>query len=202
MENLYFNGNASRKPLGMLSIATVQNNRKFSNEFEEVSNTQVVSQRRESQYLINNPNAACEISSMLFMDSAWARLISVIELNMVETILSGRPKNAGLCSKSAGVIKYKLRRKEAARRLDTVHQIWFESKIFIWNTEKRFITTATGTKKSTIQQAFDSGEGIRNQANSDDYFTAIKNLEDLCISTNIKKENSLTGAALEEISKF
>jgi chromosome segregation protein len=126
MENVIFNGTQNRKPLGMSEVAmTLQNNRNMlPTEYTEVTVTRRLFRSGESHYLLNN--AQCRLRDIvdLFMDTGMgADSYSVIELKMVETILSGRPEERRhLIEEAAGVTKYKVRRKEAGRKLMQVQQ--------------------------------------------------------------------------------
>jgi chromosome segregation protein len=126
MENVIFNGTQTRKPLGMSEVAmTLQNNRNMlPTEYTEVTVTRRLFRSGESHYLLNN--AQCRLRDVvdLFMDTGMgADSYSVIELKMVENILSGRPEERRhLIEEAAGVTKYKARRKEASRKLMQVQQ--------------------------------------------------------------------------------
>jgi len=207
MENLIFNGNASRKPLGMAEVSlTVQNNKKILPiEFEEVVITRRLFRSGESQYLINN--AQCRLRDIinLFMDTGMgADSYSVIELKMVETILSGRAEERRrLLEEAAGVNKYKLRRKEAARRLDTVQSDLVRVKDIHLEIQKNVSSLQRQAQKTQrYNKLLTQLKELEIKQFEHDYFTAIQNLEDLCNQyQDIKKENSLQVAALEESSQ-
>lgn len=126
MENVIFNGTKARKPLNMAEVAlTIENNKNILPiEYSEVTITRRLFRNGDSQYLINN--AQCRLRDVidLFMDTGLGSdSYSVIELKMVEAILSGKPEERRhLFEEAAGVNKYKLRRKEAARKLLNVQQ--------------------------------------------------------------------------------
>ena len=126
MENVIFTGTQNRKPLGMSEVAmTLQNNRNMlPTEYTEVTVTRRLFRSGESNYLLNNSQCRLRDIVDLFMDTGMgADSYSVIELKMVETILSGRPEERRhLIEEAAGVTKYKVRRKEAGRKLMQVQQ--------------------------------------------------------------------------------
>ena len=126
MENVIFNGTQNRKPLGMAEITlTLQNNKNMlPTEYTEVNVTRRLFRSGESHYLLNNSQCRLRDIVDLFMDTGMgADSYSVIELKMVETILSGRPEERRhLIEEAAGVTKYKVRRKEANRKLMQVQQ--------------------------------------------------------------------------------
>jgi chromosome segregation protein len=124
MENVIFNGNRTRKPLGMSEVSlTIENNRGIlPTEYQEVTITRRLFRSGESEYLLNKTQCRLKDIVELFMDTGMgANAYSVIELKMIETILSDRTEERRkLFEEAAGVTKYKARRKEALRRLDQV----------------------------------------------------------------------------------
>ncbi len=122
MENVIFNGSKSIKPLGMAEVSlTVQNTKNvLPIEFSEVVITRRLFRSAESQYLLNN--APCRLKDIqdLFMDTGMGPdAYSIIELNMVETILNGKiDERRRILEEAAGVTKYKMRRKAAFRKLE------------------------------------------------------------------------------------
>ena len=126
MENVIFNGTRFRKPLGMAEVSlTIENTRGIlPTEYREVTITRRLFRSGESEYLLNK--AQCRLKDIieLFMDTGMgANAYSVIELKMIETILSDRTEERRkLFEEAAGVTKYKARRKEALRRLEQVAQ--------------------------------------------------------------------------------
>jgi len=124
MENVIFNGSRTRKPLGMSEVSLTIENTKgiLPTEYQEVTITRRLFRSGESEYLLNK--AQCRLRDIieLFMDTGMgANAYSVIELKMIETILSDRTEERRkLFEEAAGVTKYKARRREALRRLDEV----------------------------------------------------------------------------------
>lgn len=124
MEDVIFNGTKSRKPLGMAEVSlTIQNSRGIlPTDFSEVTITRRVYRSGEGEYLLNKTLCRLKDIRDLFMDTGMgADAYSVIELKMVETILSDRAEERRrLFEEAAGVTKYKHRRKETYRRLESV----------------------------------------------------------------------------------
>ncbi|KAA3620069.1 MAG: chromosome segregation protein SMC [Calditrichaeota bacterium] len=126
MQNVIFNGTRTQKPLGMAEVSlTIENTKNILPiEFSEVVITRRLFRSGESQYLLNN--AMCRLKDIidLFMDTGMgANAYSVIELSMVEKILSGRPEERRqIFEEAAGVTKYKIRRRSALRKLYATEQ--------------------------------------------------------------------------------
>ena len=122
MENVIFNGSKDRKPMGMAEVAlTLENNKGIlKTDFSEVVVSRRLYRSGESQYLINNTPVRLKDVLDLFMDTGLGpNSYSVIELKMVESILSeNKQERRQLFEEAAGVIKYKIRRKSALRKLE------------------------------------------------------------------------------------
>ncbi|MEX2191474.1 MAG: chromosome segregation protein SMC [Bacteroidota bacterium] len=124
MEDVIFNGTKSRKPVSMAEVSLTIENTKgiLPTEFSEVTITRRVYRSGESEYYLNKTLCRLKDIRDLFMDTGMGSdAYSVIELKMVETILSDKAdERRRLFEEAAGVTKYKHRRKEAHRRLESV----------------------------------------------------------------------------------
>ena len=122
MENLIFSGTRSLKPLGMAEVTlTIQNNKNILPiEYTEVEITRRLFRSGESEYLINRNPCRLKDITELFMDTGiGANAYSVMELGMVESILSERAdERRRLLEEAAGITKYKHQRKAALRKLE------------------------------------------------------------------------------------
>jgi chromosome segregation protein len=152
MEDVIFNGTKSRKPLNLAEVSVTIENSKgiLPSEYTEVTLTRRVYRSGESEYYINR--ALCRLKDIrdLFMDTGMGSdAYSVIELKMVESILSDNSdERRRLFEESAGVTKYKHRRKEAVRRLESV----------------RMDLTRLNDSVSTVQKAVNSLERQAHKA--------------------------------------
>lgn len=124
MENVIFNGTANRKPMGMAEVSLTIENTKgiLPTEYTDVTITRRIFRSGESEYLLNKNICRLKDITNLFMDTGiGANAYSVIELKMVETILSNKAEERRtMFEEAAGVNKYKLRRRLALRKLDEV----------------------------------------------------------------------------------
>ena len=124
MEDVIFNGTKNRKPLGMAEASLIIENNKgiLPSEYTQVTVGRRVYRSGESEYLLNK--VPCRLKDILdlFMDTGMgADAYSVIELKMIETILSDKTdERRRLFEEAAGVTKYKHRRKAAYRKLEAV----------------------------------------------------------------------------------
>lgn len=124
MENVIFNGTSLRKPMGMAEVSlTIHNNKGvLPTEYTDVTITRRIFRSGESEYLLNKNICRLKDITNLFMDTGiGANAYSVIELKMVETILSNKAEERRtMFEEAAGVNKYKVRRRLALRKLEEV----------------------------------------------------------------------------------
>lgn len=124
MENVIFNGTSTKKPMGMSEVSlTIQNTKGIlPTDYSEITITRRIFRSGESEYLLNKNICRLKDITNLFMDTGiGANAYSVIELKMVETILSNKADERRIMfEEAAGVNKYKLRRRLALRKLEEV----------------------------------------------------------------------------------
>lgn len=124
MENVIFNGTAQKKPMGMAEVSLTIHNTKgiLPTEYTDVTITRRIFRSGESEYLLNKNICRLKDITNLFMDTGiGANAYSVIELKMVETILSNKAEERrSMFEEAAGVKKYKHRRRLALRKLEEV----------------------------------------------------------------------------------
>lgn len=122
MNDVVFNGTASRKSLGMaeVSLTLLNNKGVLPTEYSDVTITRRLYRSGQSEYLLNNQSVRLKDIMNLFMDTGMgADAYSVIELKMVEEILSDKnQERRRLFEEAAGITRYKDRRKQTRRRLD------------------------------------------------------------------------------------
>ncbi|MCS7168993.1 MAG: chromosome segregation protein SMC [Candidatus Kapabacteria bacterium] len=126
LEQLIFSGSRSCKPLGMAEVTlTVENVAGvLPVEFTHVVVTRRIYRNGESQFQLNGTPCRLRDIQELFLDTGFAaHSYSVIELRMVEELLSGRPEERRrLIEEAAGIGKYKARQREAQRKLEQVQR--------------------------------------------------------------------------------
>lgn len=124
MENVIFNGSATRKPLGMAEVSiTFQNDKGvLPTQFSEVTITRKLFRDGKSEYYINNNQCRLKDISDLFIDTGIGHnSYSIIELKMIETLLNGSlEERRRLLEEAAGIAKYKQRKKETTKKLESV----------------------------------------------------------------------------------
>jgi chromosome segregation protein len=126
MESVIFNGSKHRKPLALAEVSLVIENSRgiLPLDYSEILLTRRLYRSGESEYLMNRQPCRLKDINDLFMDTGMGPgSYSVIELKMVEDLLSDRPEERRhLFEEAAGVTKYKHRRRAALRRLEETRQ--------------------------------------------------------------------------------
>ena len=122
MEEVIFNGASNVKPLGLCEVyLTIENNKGLLPiEYDEVEIGRRLYRSGESEYFINRNNCRLKDISNLFVDTGLTSdAYSVIELNMIEQILSNNDDSrVQMFEEAAGVNKYKAKRKSTLKKFD------------------------------------------------------------------------------------
>ena len=122
MEDVIFAGSSGRRPMGMAEVDLVFDNTDHSLpvDFDEVSLQRRVFRSGESEYIINGKNCRLKDVVALFADTGLGRgSLSIIGQNKIDEILNSRPEDRrSIFEEAAGIAKYRLRKKEALRKLD------------------------------------------------------------------------------------
>jgi len=121
MENVIFGGTNKRRPLSLAEISMTLHDTDglLPVEYEEVTITRRLFRSGKSEYLLNK--SVCRLRDLLDLlmgTGIGPDAYSIMELKMVEDVLSDNPEQLRrLLDESLGITRYKLRRKEALRRL-------------------------------------------------------------------------------------
>lgn len=152
MENVIFNGTSTKKPMGMAEVSLVIQNHKglLPSEYNEVVITRRIFRSGESEYLLNRNLCRLKDITSLFMDTGMgANAYSVIELKMVESILSNKAdERRGMFEEAAGVNKYKVRRRLSLKKLDEVRTDLNRVNDILSEVEKRVATLERQAKRA------------------------------------------------------
>jgi len=122
MESIIFGGAQSSRPLGMAEVSVHFDNSRniLPIDYSEVVVTRRLFRSGDSEYILNKKAVRLKDINDLLMDTGiGADAYSVIELKMVEDILSDKAEDRRkLLEEAAGVTKYKHRLRAAIRKLD------------------------------------------------------------------------------------
>ncbi len=130
MEEVIFNGSASKKPKGMaevtLVISGLNGGQNASNEdAQEISDLVFVTRRLyrsgDSEYILNKNQCRLKDIKDLFLDTGLeVKSYSILEQDKISEILNAKPQERRfLIEEVAGIMKYNVRKKEALAKLDS-----------------------------------------------------------------------------------
>ena len=122
MEDIIFSGTSKRRPLGVAEVTLVFDNRDHSLplDFDEVSITRRLYRSGDSDYQINKKNCRLKDILDLLADTGMGKgAMFLIGQNKIDEILNSRPEDRrSIFEEAAGIARFRMRKKEAARRLD------------------------------------------------------------------------------------
>lgn len=126
MEDVIFAGTENRKPLGCAEVSLTIDNSKneLPIDFSEIKITRRLYRSGESEYLINGTPSRLKDISELFMDTGIGiDGYSLISQGKIDEILSLKSEDRrNLFEEAAGIVKYKTRKLESERKLDSTKQ--------------------------------------------------------------------------------
>lgn len=126
MEDVIFAGTEHRKPLGFAEVSLCIDNsdNTLPVAYSEVTITRRIFRSGESEYLINK--GACRLKDIneLFMDTGLGKDgYSIIGQGRVDELLSNRSEDRRhIFEEASGIMKYKVRKQEAERKLELTKQ--------------------------------------------------------------------------------
>ena len=129
MMDVIFNGSAARKPSGMAEVVLVFDNprredatRALALDVDEVAVGRRLFRDGTSEYHLNNGSSRLKDIRELFLDTGvGADAYSVIEQGKVSAMLEANPAERRIIfEEAAGISKYKVKKKEAQRKLEKV----------------------------------------------------------------------------------
>lgn len=126
MNDVIFSGTNERKPLNIAEVELILDNSDayLDIDYEEVSVLRRISRTGDSTYMINQQECRLRDIIDLFMDSGLGKeSFSIISQGKVEAIFNSKPEERrGIFEEAAGVYKYKVRKRDAERRLDQTQE--------------------------------------------------------------------------------
>jgi len=126
MEDVIFSGSSSRRPVGMAEVSLLFDNASglFPLDYEEVVITRRVYRDGEGQYFINRTPCRLKDIQELFLDTGSGKEgFSIIGQGRIEEILNLKSDERRLLIEEvAGISKFRLRKREALRKLEDTRQ--------------------------------------------------------------------------------
>ncbi len=122
MEDIIFSGTSRRRALGVAEVTLVFDNRDhmLPLDFDEVSITRRLYRSGDSDYAINKKNCRLKDILDLLADTGMGKgAMFLIGQNKIDEILNSRPEDRrSIFEEAAGIARFRMRKKEATRRLD------------------------------------------------------------------------------------
>ncbi|MGD8353654.1 MAG: chromosome segregation protein SMC, partial [Pseudomonadota bacterium] len=128
MEDVIFNGSDRRKPAGMAEVTLVfENEGLLENQwrdYSEISVSRQLFRTGESEYHINGVSCRLKDVRELIADAGGSsRGYSIVEQGRISLLVNSRPEEKrALIEEAAGVLKYRMRRLEAERKMERTKQ--------------------------------------------------------------------------------
>lgn len=126
MEDVIFAGTDLRKPLGFAEVSITIDNSDgmLAIDYDDVTVTRRMYRSGESEYFINNTGCRLKDITELFMDTGVGKDgYSIIGQGRIEEILSAKAEDRReIFEEAAGIVKYKSRKQESEKKLDTTEQ--------------------------------------------------------------------------------
>lgn len=122
MEDIIFSGSSKRRALGVAEVTVEFDNSDgtLPLEFEQVSISRRIFRSGDSEYAINKKSCRLKDIIDLMADTGLGKgSMSIIGQNKIDEILNSRAEDRrSLFEEAAGIAKYRLRKKDAVKRLD------------------------------------------------------------------------------------
>ena len=154
MEDVIFQGSRTRKPLGLAEVPiTIDNSSKvLPVEYTEVTITRRLYRSGESEYLINKiPCLLRDIHNLTMDTGLGAHSYSVIEQGMVDEIISDKTdERRRIFEEAAGVTRYKVRRRSAWNKLQSIQQDLTRIADIIGEVERQVRSLARQERKARL----------------------------------------------------
>jgi chromosome segregation protein len=129
MEDVIFSGSENFAPLGMAEVSLTLENDGGPFPAKWIKHAEVMITRRlhrsgESEYFINKEEARLKDIVDIFMDTgAGSKGFSIIEQGQIGKIITAKPEDRRvLIEEAAGITKFKVRKRESQRKLESTEQ--------------------------------------------------------------------------------
>lgn len=158
MMDVIFNGSGTRKSMSMSQVDLTFDNTDGTLPTDQ---TEVVVSRKlyrsgESEYLMNGQSCRLKDIKELFLDTGvGVDAYSMIEQGRLDVLLQANPTDRRLIfEEAAGISKYKVRKKEAQRRLERVNQNLLRLQDIVDEVDKRLRSVKLAAGKARNYQQY------------------------------------------------
>ena len=152
MEDVIFNGTASRRGVGFAEVSLVIDNtaRRLDYDNDEVKVTRRYYRSGESEYLLGGATVRLKDVQMLFMDTGLGRDgYSIIGQGRIGDIVASKSEERReIFEEAAGIAKYRYRKNEAERRLNAAEDNLLRLRDILQELEERVGPLAQQAEKA------------------------------------------------------
>lgn len=215
MEDVIFNGSDRRKPAGMAEVTLIfDNDGSLENQwrdYSEISITRKLFRTGESEYLINGVSCRLKDIRELLADAGGSsRGYSIVEQGKISLLINSKPEEKrALIEEAAGVLKYRMRRLEAERKLERTRQNLLRVNDVIREVKRQLNSMKRSAAKARRYRIFrDELTALDLRFRFEDYSSFVTELETLETQLESRKttladlERDLSAAeAREEVLK-
>lgn len=195
-DDIVFNGSKTRKPLSIAEVAlTFDNSKKIlPTEYTEVKIARRYFRNGETEYFLNGVKVRLKDIRNLFLDTGIGPdAYSVIELKMVETILSPiKNERRKLFEEAAGIVSYKQNRDLTYKRLESVRESLVRINDIIREKQRNINMLERQVKKN------EEARGVYEDLKKLEIITAIAETNYLQNEINLIKDNESNNISLKE----
>ena len=144
MQDVIFSGTSDRKPLNLAEVHVVLDNEKrlLPSDYNEVSISRKLFSDGDSEYFINRQKVRMkDVQEMITDTGIGMSAYSFIEQGMISQILSTKAEERrAIFEEAAGIMKYRVRKKETSRKLDTTRENLNRLKDIFYEVERQLNT--------------------------------------------------------------
>ncbi len=195
-DDIVFNGSKTRKPLSIAEVALTFDNSKriLPTEYTEVKIARRYFRNGETEYFLNGVKVRLKDIRNLFIDTGIGPdAYSVIELKMIETILSPiKNERRKLFEEAAGIVSYKQNRDLTYKRLESVRESLLRINDIIREKQRNINMLERQVKKN------EEARGVFEDLKKLEIITAIAETNYLINEINLIKENESSNITLKE----
>jgi chromosome segregation protein len=189
MMDVIFNGSSGRKPAGLSEVTLVFENprredgtRLLNLDVDEVAVGRRLFRDGTSEYQVNNQGSRLKDIKELFLDTGvGVDAYSVIEQGRVAALLEANPAERRLIfEEAAGISKYKVKKKEAQRKLEKVDQNLLRVNDIVEEVEKRLRSVKIQAGRARTFQEYNTRlSELRLTYSIHDYHTQYQQAKEL-----------------------
>lgn len=158
MEDLIFNGGATRRPLGMAEVRLTMSNsdKTLPTEYTDVEIGRRLFRSGESEYNMNRNRCLLKDIQELFMDTGLGlSSYSIMEQGHIDMILNSSPQDRRLIlEEAAGITKFRHRKRTSLRKLDATEQNLLRVNDIIYELERQVASLKRQASKARRYQNY------------------------------------------------